>query len=55
VSKRFNNRFRLLLATRLGIHSGATNRDSPLFEDELNLSVFTAFAWSFAQSERPAR
>jgi len=55
VSKRFNSRFRALLGTRLGIHSGATNRDSPLFKDELNLSVFAAFAWSFAQSERPGR
>ena len=55
VSKRFNNRFRLVLGTRLGLHYGATNRDSPLFKDELNAGVFTAFAWSFAQSERPAR
>lgn len=55
VSKRFNNRFRLVLGTRLGIYYGATNRNSPLFKDELNLGVFAAFAWSFAQSERPAR
>jgi len=55
VSKRFNSRFRLVAGTRLGIHSGATNDDSPLFKDKLNLGVFTAFAWSFAQSERPAR
>lgn len=55
VSKRFNNRFRLILGTRLGIHSGATNDDSPLFKDDFNLGVFTAFAWSFAQSDKPAR
>jgi outer membrane scaffolding protein for murein synthesis (MipA/OmpV family) len=55
VSKRFNSRFRALIGTRLGIHYGATNRDSPLFKDELNVGVFSAFAWSFAQSERPAR
>jgi outer membrane protein len=55
VSKRFNNRFRLILGTRLGIHHGATNDDSPLFKDKLNLGVFTAFAWSFKQSELPAR
>ncbi|MDX2418628.1 MAG: MipA/OmpV family protein [Xanthomonadales bacterium] len=55
VSKRFNSRFRLILGTRLGIHHGATNDDSPLFKDKLNLGVFTAFTWSFAQSERPAR
>ena len=54
LSKRFNKRFRLLLGTRLGIHSGATNDDSPLFEDELNLSVFTAFMWSIFQSEELA-
>jgi len=55
VSKRFNNRFRLILGTRLGIHHGATNDDSPLFKDKLNIGVFTAFAWSFKQSELPAR
>jgi MipA family protein len=55
VSKRFNNRFRLILGTRLGIHSSATNEDSPLFKEDLNLSVFTAFAWSFWQSDKPAR
>ena len=41
--------------TRLGIHTGATNHDSPLFEDELNVSVFTAFFWSIFQSEERAR
>lgn len=55
LSKRFNNRFRAVLGGRLGIYNGATNSDSPLFKDELNLGVFAAFAWSFAQSERPAR
>ena len=55
VSKRFNSRFRMVLGTRLGIYHGATNDDSPLFKDKLNLGVFTAFAWSFKQSELPAR
>ncbi|MGB5537581.1 MAG: MipA/OmpV family protein [Thiogranum sp.] len=55
VSKRFNNRFRLMLGTRLGIHTGATNDDSPLFKDELNVSVFSAFIWSIYQSEELAR
>ena len=55
ISKRFNNRFRAVLGSRLGIYSGATNRDSPLFKDELNLGAFAAFVWVFAQSERPAR
>jgi len=55
VSKRFNNRFRLILGTRLGLHHGATNDDSPLFREKLNLGVFTAFTWSFKQSELPAR
>ena len=55
VSKRFNNRFRLILGTRLGLHHGATNDDSPLFKEKLNLGVFTAFIWSFKQSELPAR
>lgn len=55
VSKRFNSRLRLIAGTRLGIHNGATNDDSPLFRDKLNVGVFTAFAWSFAQSSEPAR
>jgi len=55
LSKRFNSRFRLIFGTRLGIHNGATNDDSPLFKDKLNVGVFSAFAWSFAQSREPAR
>ncbi|MEN8761610.1 MAG: MipA/OmpV family protein [Thiogranum sp.] len=55
MSKRFNKRFRFMLGTRLGIHSGATNDDSPLFKDELNVSVFSAFVWSIFQSEERAR
>jgi hypothetical protein len=55
ISKRFNNRFRLILGSRLGIHSGATNDDSPLFKDELNVGVFSVFVWSLAQSEQLAR
>ena len=55
LSKRFNRRFRIFLGTRLGIYSGATNEDSPLFKDEVNVGVFGAFVWSFYQSERRAR
>lgn len=55
ISKRFGKQFRLLLGTRIGFHHGATNSDSPLFRDKTNLAIFTAFAWSFWQSERPAR
>ena len=55
VSKRFDKQLRLILGTRLGIHYGATNDDSPLFREKLNLGVFAAFAWSFKQSELPAR
>lgn len=55
ISKRFNNRFRLWVGTRLGIHNGATNDDSPLFNDEINTSVFMAFFWSIFQSDKPAR
>ena len=55
ISKRFNNRFRLWVGTRLGIHNGAANDDSPLFKDKINTSVFMAFFWSIFQSEKPAR
>jgi outer membrane scaffolding protein for murein synthesis (MipA/OmpV family) len=55
VSKRFDRSLRLVLGTRLGVHTGATNDDSPLFKEDLNVSVFTAFFWSFFQSEKPAR
>ena len=55
LSKRFNSRFRLVVGARLGIHYGATNDDSPLFRDDLNIGVFSAFAWTFAKSDRPAR
>jgi outer membrane scaffolding protein for murein synthesis (MipA/OmpV family) len=55
VSKRFNRKFRAVLGTRLGVYYGASNDDSPLFEDKVTLSGFLAFAWSFAQSAQPAR
>ena len=55
MSKRFDKSIRLIVGTRLGIHSGATNDGSPLFKDELTASVFTAFAWTFFQSEERAR
>jgi outer membrane scaffolding protein for murein synthesis (MipA/OmpV family) len=55
VSKRFDKSIRLIVGTRLGIHSGAANADSPLFKDELTASVFTAFAWTFFQSEERGR
>lgn len=55
VSKRFDKSLRLFFGTRLGVHSGATNDDSPLFKDDLNVSVFTGFAWTLFQSEERAR
>ncbi len=55
VSKRFNKRFRLWAGTRLGVHHGATNDDSPLFKDNINGSVFMAFFWSIFQSEKTER
>ncbi len=54
-SKRLDRSVRLIVGSRLGVHSGATNDDSPLFEDEFNVSVFAAFAWTFLQSDEPAR
>lgn len=54
LSKRINSRFRVILGTRLGVHYGAANSDSPLFRDDLNLGVFSAFAWTFSKSQRPA-
>ena len=55
VTKRLSKRLRLFVGTQIGMHHGASNRDSPLFEDELNLSVFSAFSWTFFHSERSAR
>ncbi len=55
ITKRFDRSFRLVVGTRLGVHNGATNDDSPLFKDNVNVSVFTAFAWTFFQSEERAR
>lgn len=55
LSKRLGGQLRLVFGARIGIHNGAANSNSPLFEDDLNLGLFSAFAWSFAQSEKPAR
>ena len=54
-TKRFNSRFRLFVGTQIGLHNGAANSDSPLFEEDLNLSFFSAFSWTFFHSDQPAR
>lgn len=52
LERRLNERLRLRFDTRLGLHAGATNEDSPLFRDSLTIGFATSLAWTFWQSER---
>jgi hypothetical protein len=47
VSKWFNNPVRILLGSRAGVHNGAANADNPSVEDELTVSVISAFSGPF--------
>lgn len=53
-SKKIHRRVRTFIGTRVGIYTGATNENSPLFRDEVTLGVFGGFVWSMWQSERLA-
>ncbi|MDJ0929393.1 MAG: MipA/OmpV family protein [Gammaproteobacteria bacterium] len=46
------SRYELVGGVALGLLDGAKNRNSPLFEDDVNASVFVAFLWKFWESKR---
>ncbi|MEM6491617.1 MAG: MipA/OmpV family protein, partial [Pseudomonadota bacterium] len=46
------DRWSLFVGSELGIYAGAANRDSALFQDELNLSGFIGFSYTLFESER---
>jgi outer membrane scaffolding protein for murein synthesis (MipA/OmpV family) len=48
------NRIRIFGAMRIGYYEGATNEDSPLFRDQLNVGVGLGVIWSVFQSKRQA-
>jgi outer membrane scaffolding protein for murein synthesis (MipA/OmpV family) len=50
-----NARFSLIAGGRVDALWGATNRDSPLVKEPVNLSLVTGFAWSFYQSDVRSR
>jgi len=45
-------RFEMVTGLRIGFHQGATNSDSPLFQDDISGSVFVAFLWKLWESKR---
>ena len=47
-----NEKFEVLIGTRLSFHQGAANEDSPLFTQDTTFSVYAAFTWKFWESER---
>lgn len=51
LGRRLAGRVRLGLSGRLGLHTGATNDDSPLFRDEVTFGIGTSLIWSFWESE----
>jgi len=46
--------FDIVVGTRVALHQGATNDDSPLFTEDFTTSVYGAFLWKFWESETRA-
>ncbi len=54
-SREFTERLSVWFGARLGVHSGARNKNSPLFTEEINPSVYGAFMYKFWESKRRAQ
>ncbi len=54
-SREFTDKLSVWFGTRLGVHSGARNKNSPLFTEEINPSVYGAFMYKFWESKRRAQ
>lgn len=52
ISFSINERWRYFAAGNITYSGGASNEDSPLFEDDFNAAFATGITWSFYQSER---
>ncbi len=48
------NRVRILGAVQVGYYAGATNEESPLFRDQVNVGAGLAMTWAIFQSKRQA-
>jgi len=49
---KFTERFQAFAALGLGIHNGAANRDSALFEDEFTTGIAVGVAWTIKSSKQ---
>lgn len=54
-SRNFSEKLSAWVGARLGVHSGARNKNSPLFTEEINPSVYAAFMYKFWESKRRAQ
>lgn len=54
-SRQFTENLSVWFGARLGVHSGARNKNSPLFTEEINPSVYGAFMYKFWESKRRAQ
>jgi outer membrane scaffolding protein for murein synthesis (MipA/OmpV family) len=54
-SRDFTDKLSAWFGARLGVHSGARNKNSPLFTEEINPSVYAAFMYKFWESKRRAQ
>ncbi|MGI9303203.1 MAG: MipA/OmpV family protein [Gammaproteobacteria bacterium] len=55
VSRSFTRSVRVFVGAGIGVYSGAANQDSPLYRDELTVSVFSGFVWSIWKSKELVR
>lgn len=53
-NREFTKKLSVWVGARLSLYSGATNKNSPLFTDELTPSVYGAFMYKFWESKRRA-
>lgn len=53
-SKNITRKTRIFFSARMGVFTGAENKDSPLFKSNVNIGVFGGFLYSFWQSDKKA-
>lgn len=54
-NREFTKKLSVWVGARLGLYSGARNKNSPLYTDELTPSLYAAFMYKFWESKRRAQ
>jgi len=54
-NRKFTEKLSVWCGARLGVYSGASNKNSPLFTDDVTPSLYAAFMYKFWESKRRAQ